>query len=164
MNLWNGPTNPTTNGKRYHMPTYIKITDAKVAKTTEEFKGRVFFDWSNCKELVGIEILCEGIEIINGWYKKPKVGDPSPPRPVIQDTRDVHTEHCCRIHGCKYADDTCPVWLGYKTQSFACETCHPSVFDDHYHTVNIKDVPKIHQKEFKRRREEALDSTVRLRS
>lgn len=30
----------------------------------------------------------------------------------------VHTEHCCIYHGCKYGDDNCPVWLGYKPQSY----------------------------------------------
>jgi hypothetical protein len=35
----------------------------------------------------------------------------------------VHTEHCCVKHGCKYGDDNCPVWLGYKRQSFPCELC-----------------------------------------
>lgn len=32
--------------------------------------------------------------------------------------KDVHTEHCCAIHGCKYGDTYCPVWLGRKKQSF----------------------------------------------
>jgi hypothetical protein len=38
--------------------------------------------------------------------------------------RDVHTEHCCARHGCKYGDDkTCPVVLKKKTQSYPCENC-----------------------------------------
>jgi hypothetical protein len=37
--------------------------------------------------------------------------------------KDVHTEHCCIAHGCKYMDDDCPVYLGTKTQSYICEDC-----------------------------------------
>lgn len=38
--------------------------------------------------------------------------------------KDVHTEHCCSEHGCKYGkDETCPVSLGDKPQSFPCEFC-----------------------------------------
>jgi hypothetical protein len=37
----------------------------------------------------------------------------------------VHTEHCCIEHGCKYNDVDCPVWLGYKCQSYNCEDCEP---------------------------------------
>jgi len=41
---------------------------------------------------------------------------------------DVHTEHCCAIHGCKYGDDDdCTVMIAAKNkvyiQSFPCETC-----------------------------------------
>jgi len=42
--------------------------------------------------------------------------------------RDVHTEHCCVIHGCKYGADReggegCPVVSKLKAQSFDCESC-----------------------------------------
>jgi hypothetical protein len=38
--------------------------------------------------------------------------------------KDVHTEHCCKVHGCKYGDgNLCPVESGAKPQSFACEQC-----------------------------------------
>jgi hypothetical protein len=37
--------------------------------------------------------------------------------------KDVHTEHCCIIHGCKYNDENCTVANGIKTQSFPCEWC-----------------------------------------
>jgi hypothetical protein len=36
---------------------------------------------------------------------------------------DVHTEHCCLIHGCKYGDPECSVTTGLKRQSFPCEEC-----------------------------------------
>lgn len=37
--------------------------------------------------------------------------------------KDVHTEHCCSVHGCKYGDDDCSVAVGKKIQSFPCEAC-----------------------------------------
>jgi hypothetical protein len=42
--------------------------------------------------------------------------------------KSVHTEHCCRIHGCKYGDDDCPVENKTKVQSFECEMCSDSRF------------------------------------
>lgn len=37
--------------------------------------------------------------------------------------KNVHTEHCCKRHGCKYMDDDCPVELGIQEQSYDCEDC-----------------------------------------
>jgi hypothetical protein len=38
--------------------------------------------------------------------------------------KDVHTEHCCLRHGCKYGDiDECTVVLGIRVQSYFCELC-----------------------------------------
>ncbi len=39
--------------------------------------------------------------------------------------KDVHTEHCCVHHGCKYAvpRTPCTVESGEKTQSHPCEEC-----------------------------------------
>lgn len=37
---------------------------------------------------------------------------------------DVHTEHCCSRHGCKYGEEvSCPVARGDKAQHFPCEQC-----------------------------------------
>lgn len=41
----------------------------------------------------------------------------------IKSGKCVHTEHCCKTHGCKYGDPKCPVSTGDKKQSFACEDC-----------------------------------------
>lgn len=39
--------------------------------------------------------------------------------------KDVHTEHCCVLHGCKYGkDDICTVTQKIAPQSFICETCN----------------------------------------
>jgi len=42
---------------------------------------------------------------------------------TVNDAKNVHTEHCCKEHGCKYAEDDCPVVLGTMVQSFTCECC-----------------------------------------
>jgi hypothetical protein len=36
---------------------------------------------------------------------------------------DVHTEHCCIVHGCKYMDDDCTVITRQLPQSYSCEQC-----------------------------------------
>jgi hypothetical protein len=40
-----------------------------------------------------------------------------------QTEKNVHTEHCCVIHGCKYGDPNCPVEKGVLVQSIPCEYC-----------------------------------------
>lgn len=40
-----------------------------------------------------------------------------------ESNKDVHTEHCCLEHGCKYGEDDCPVAAGRKVQSYPCESC-----------------------------------------
>jgi hypothetical protein len=41
-----------------------------------------------------------------------------------QDFTDVHTEHCCSKHLCKYGQDAiCTVSQGIRKQSYPCETC-----------------------------------------
>lgn len=42
------------------------------------------------------------------------------------DEKDVHTEHCCVEHGCKYGDDDCPVENGVQEQSYPCQDCNPT--------------------------------------
>jgi hypothetical protein len=37
--------------------------------------------------------------------------------------KDVHTEHCCIAHGCKYGDDSCTVTTGKLPQSYLCMDC-----------------------------------------
>lgn len=39
------------------------------------------------------------------------------------DPRDVHTEHCCTTHGCRYGGGDCTIISGEKPQSFPCEFC-----------------------------------------
>jgi hypothetical protein len=46
--------------------------------------------------------------------------------------RDVHTEHCCIHHGCKYVapQPPCTVISGEKKQSFPCEFCNEETKDE----------------------------------
>jgi hypothetical protein len=38
--------------------------------------------------------------------------------------KDVHTEHCCLHHGCKYGEnETCTVMSLRGKQSYLCEGC-----------------------------------------
>jgi hypothetical protein len=36
---------------------------------------------------------------------------------------DVHTRHCCKLHGCKYGDDDCTVTTEAAPQEYLCEDC-----------------------------------------
>lgn len=60
--------------------------------------------------------------------------DQNDPRIKPVDTvKDVHTEHCCTRHGCKYGDVHCTVAGGLKKnrkqQSFMCEVCDDELRD-----------------------------------
>lgn len=67
----------------------------------------------------------------------------------------VHTSHCCRVHGCKYGDWDCPVWLVEKAQEYPCEMC------DYYYEegdfTKLEDIPKIPLPEIQRRRSEVVN-------
>lgn len=52
----------------------------------------------------------------------------------METVKDVHTEHCCWRHGCKYhwagrRSTSCSVVSGEKTQSFMCEMCTDEIDD-----------------------------------
>lgn len=40
-----------------------------------------------------------------------------------QQIMDVHTRHCCLVHGCKYADPSCTVVTRRAVQEGSCEHC-----------------------------------------
>lgn len=56
------------------------------------------------------------------------------PAPLKVSIKDVHTEHCCLLHGCKYNDDNCTVVTMQAIQSYPCEDC------DKYHKDIIKNM------------------------
>ena len=37
--------------------------------------------------------------------------------------KNVHAEHCCKEHGCKYSEQDCPVVTGEMEQSHPCQDC-----------------------------------------
>jgi hypothetical protein len=39
------------------------------------------------------------------------------------DDFDVHTSHCCNLHGCKYSDPHCGVANGWTGQEHPCPYC-----------------------------------------
>lgn len=48
----------------------------------------------------------------------------------IKRVTDVHTEHCCARHGCKYdwhQIGHCTVWPNGTWQSFPCEFCEHDI-------------------------------------
>lgn len=53
--------------------------------------------------------------------------------------KDVHTEHCCVTHGCKYGRDDCSVEIGVKLQSYPCEVCDFEMEEDFYKWLNTLD-------------------------
>jgi hypothetical protein len=59
--------------------------------------------------------------------------------------RDVHTEHCCSIHGCKYGDSTCTVLLGIKEQTHPCEYCEDEAeaFDIDAESLRVNPRPVV---------------------
>jgi hypothetical protein len=44
--------------------------------------------------------------------------------------KDVHTEHCCIRHGCKYGHVNCTVAYGEKQQSWPCDYCFMQIEEE----------------------------------
>ena len=66
-------------------------------------------------------------------------------KPIPESQKDVHTEHCCILHGCKYNEDfNCPVVHARKPQSFICESCaHDGIINlDMLQEVRIGNKPR----------------------
>lgn len=79
-------------------------------------------------QLENLAFLIEGF--INGWFSAHEVApetrkqDSTPTVEMVAPfMTDVHTEHCCLTHGCKYGDEFCTVTNKLLPQSFSCEWC-----------------------------------------
>jgi hypothetical protein len=62
--------------------------------------------------------------------------------------KNVHTEHCCERHGCKYNEKDCPVEFGGVKQSFPCEVCQME-FDEgrsYVYKIRFKETGKYKSK------------------
>lgn len=46
----------------------------------------------------------------------------------MREFLSVHDSHCCKVHGCKYGDDDCPVYTGSE-QGVMCEMCEWDLHD-----------------------------------
>lgn len=50
---------------------------------------------------------------------------------------DVHTSHCCIVHGCKYQDSDCTVTTGTEPQQYDCEYCTDDRKDTMYFATKL---------------------------
>lgn len=68
---------------------------------------------------------------------------PVKPLTLAEEEKDVHTEHCCFVHGCKYGkDDECSVVTGKKKQSHPCESCD---YDEEMNALYAPDLASLRQ-------------------
>lgn len=58
---------------------------------------------------------------------------------IIQQKEQVHADHCCWIHGCKYGDDDCPVEAGRVQQQYRCHQCQEDGFE------SVEDIQAVKQ-------------------
>jgi hypothetical protein len=67
-------------------------------------------------------------QTFRAWMKEFVTASPCMPYTFMkcekESNKDVHTEHCCVHHGCKYSDADCTVAKGTKSQSYPCEWCN----------------------------------------
>lgn len=60
---------------------------------------------------------------------------------MTEREENVHKNHCCILHGCKYGDGNCPVVSGEIKQKYKCEQCHGDDFfleEDSQDRINEK--------------------------
>lgn len=50
------------------------------------------------------------------------------------DTVGMHASHCCKVHGCQYGYETCPVVTGEVEQTSTCEDCEADKREHEYHS------------------------------
>lgn len=80
---------------------------------------------------VGTDVVCESITtedtLARDWYileVDVRLNFIRELEAQIEKLGDIHTEHCCLEHGCKYGDDDCcSVVSGSKVQSYPCIDC-----------------------------------------
>lgn len=68
-----------------------------------------------------------------------------------ETVQDVHTEHCCKVHGCKYMDENCTVVSGSKKQSHPCEDCEIAVEDFRNSFEYMKEIFDLYDVKLKRK-------------
>lgn len=60
--------------------------------------------------------------------------------PLKKPTKDVHTEHCCILHGCKYGNmnKECTVVEKRAPQSYCCESCEMDGIHDMHDLERVR--------------------------
>lgn len=119
----------------------LAMSDIKTIRRLRELLNQVYLTYSMTLKLSPAMLNKIGEEIDNA---EPRIvetailGNDIVIKPEPEDNRCVHTEHCCKLHGCKYGydgydqygdeDETprgdCPVAAGTKSQSFRCQNCN----------------------------------------
>lgn len=75
------------------------------------------------------------------WGKDDSVLSEKAGEPIVRkkdEPKDVHTEHCCAVCGCKYFDENCSVVTGKLKQTYSCgdlEQC--GGFKDYFYTERV---------------------------
>ena len=75
----------------------------------------------------GYDILTE-----DEWYEEQGLEKPIPVAEY-----GVHAAHCCKFHGCKYGDETCPVVNGIIEQLYPCWSCNDLIHEEEYHRAAL---------------------------
>ncbi len=91
----------------------VLVIDTECEETLDEagIKGWTAEQFENC-DLGDVQV-----KLVTPIYRPGQKPD--------GEAEDVHTEHCCAFHGCKYGNSQkdCTVEEGKLTQSYPCETC-----------------------------------------
>lgn len=107
--------------KKYYIETYHPALASKT-----EFRFHKTFDKESLNPCLSClfevnaqtknEAIAKVMDFVAGWRDgdvKLLIGE----KETKKENKDVHTEHCCSICGCKYGDKGCSVMLG-KKQSY----------------------------------------------
>lgn len=78
-------------------------------------------------------------------YKKPRLDKISDD--IAADDWGVHIAHCCKVHGCKYNDEGCPVVNGLAVQKYPCIDCDDEQNIDAF-MDNVGDSYNLDKKDF----------------
>lgn len=79
---------------------------------------------------------CEVCGVTNDCYDVPSKLLPIPElgtspiyNPPPKPKTDVHTAHCCQMHGCKYGRSDCTVKI-HGGQEQMCDFCYEDIYED----------------------------------
>lgn len=67
-----------------------------------------------------------------------------PAKDMKVDRVGVHASHCCKVCGCKYCDDDCPVENGQIEAMYPCQDCYERV-EDLKESLSYKDKKQLEE-------------------